>query len=82
MQKNAQKRNPVSIAVTAAAHNRVMNRDEDADELNIYLPVQEMGCRYCSGSDTHTAAGPGWAKRNAERIIKLPALTEEDTFIL
>ena len=66
----------------AKADLRVMNRVDDADELRVYQIAREMGCRFYFGSDAHTVPGLGWAKRNAERIIELLELTEEDKFVL
>lgn len=66
----------------AKADLREMTWEEDADELNVYRIAKEMGCKFYFGSDAHTVAGLGWAKRNAERIIDLLALDEDDKFIL
>ncbi len=66
----------------AKADLRVMNQDEDRDELRIYLLAREEGCRFYFGSDAHTVPGLGWAKRNAEKIIELLDLKEEDKFLI
>ena len=66
----------------AKADLRVMTREEDAEELRVYEIAKEMGCKFYFGSDAHTVAGLGWAKRNAERIIELLDLKEEDKFVL
>ena len=66
----------------AKADLRVMTWDEDADELRVYMIAKEMGCKFYFGSDAHTVPGLGWAKRNAERIIDLLSLEEDDKFIL
>ena len=66
----------------AKADLRVMTWEEDADELRVYMLAKEMGCKFYFGSDAHTVAGLGWAKRNAERIIDLLSLDENDKFIL
>ena len=66
----------------AKADLRVMTWEEDADELRVYMLAKEMGCKFYFGSDAHTVAGLGWAKRNAERIIDLLSLDEDDKFIL
>lgn len=66
----------------AKADLREMTWEEDADELNVYRIAKEMGCKFYFGSDAHTVAGLGWAKRNAEKIIDLLALDEDDKFIL
>jgi histidinol phosphatase-like PHP family hydrolase len=59
-----------------------MTWEEDADELRVYMIAKEMGCKFYFGSDAHTVPGLGWAKRNAERIIDLLSLEEDDKFIL
>ena len=64
----------------AKADLRVMNWQEDRDELRIYLLAREVGCKFYFGSDAHTVSGLGWAKRNAEKIIELLDLKEEDKF--
>ena len=66
----------------AKAENRVMNWAEDRDELRIYILAREEGCKFYFGSDAHTVPGLGWAKRNAEKIIELLDMKEEDKFIL
>ena len=66
----------------AKAENRVMNWAEDRDELRVYLLAREEGCKFYFGSDAHTVPGLGWAKRNAEKIIELLDLKEEDKFVL
>ena len=66
----------------AKADLRVMNWEKDREELRIYTLAREEGCRFYFGSDAHTVAGLGWAKRNAERIIDLLDLKEEDKFIV
>ena len=66
----------------AKADLRVMNWEQDREELRIYTLAREEGCRFYFGSDAHTVAGLGWAKRNAERIIDLLDLKEEDKFVV
>ena len=66
----------------AKADLRVMNWAEDRDELRVYLLAREEGCKFYFGSDAHTVPGLGWAKRNAEKIIELLDLKEEDKFVL
>ncbi|MBQ7299759.1 MAG: hypothetical protein IJW77_07960 [Clostridia bacterium] len=66
----------------AKADLREMTWEEDADELNVYRIAKEMGCKFYFGSDAHTVAGLGWAKRNAEKIIDLLDLDEQDKFTL
>ena len=66
----------------AKADLRVMTWEEDAEELRVYMIAKEMGCKFYFGSDAHTVPGLGWAKRNAERIIDLLSLEEDDKFIL
>ena len=66
----------------AKADLREMTWDEDAEELRVYMIAKEMGCKFYFGSDAHTVPGLGWAKRNAERIIDLLSLEEDDKFIL
>lgn len=66
----------------AKADLRVMTREEDRDELRVYLLAREEGCKFYFGSDAHTVPGLGWAKRNAERIIELLDLKEEDKFCI
>ena len=66
----------------AKADLRVMNWEEDRDELRVYVLAREEGCKFYFGSDAHTGPGLGWAKRNAEKIVELLELREEDKFIL
>jgi len=66
----------------AKADNRVYSWEEDADELRVYMLAKEMGCKFYFGSDAHTVKGLGWAKRNAEKIIELLDLHEDNKFIL
>ena len=66
----------------AKAELRVMNWQEDRDELRVYILAREEGCKFYFGSDAHTVPGLGWAKRNAEKIIELLDLKEADKFIL
>ena len=66
----------------AKADLRVMTREEDRDELRVYFLAREAGCRFYFGSDAHTVPGLGWAKRNAERIIELLELKEEEKFVI
>ncbi len=66
----------------AKADLRVMTREEDRDELRVYLLAREEGCKFYFGSDAHTVPGLGWAKRNAEKIIELLDLQEADKFMI
>ena len=66
----------------AKADLRVMSWEEDRDELRVYLLAREEGCKFYFGSDAHTVPGLGWAKRNAEKIIELLDLKEEDKFTI
>ena len=66
----------------AKADLRVMDREEDRDELRVYLLAREEGCKFYFGSDAHTVRGLGWAKRNAQKIIELLDLKEEDKFVI
>ena len=66
----------------AKADLRVMTWEEDREELRVYLLAREEGCQFYFGSDAHTVPGLGWAKRNAERIIELLDLKEEDKFMI
>ena len=66
----------------AKADLRIMNREEDREELRVYLLAREEGCKFYFGSDAHTVPELGWAKRNAEKIIELLDLKEEDKFII
>lgn len=61
---------------------RIMSREEDADELRVYAIAKEMGCKFYFGSDAHTVAALNSAKRNAQRIIELLDLTEDDKFVI
>ena len=66
----------------AKADLRVMSWAEDRDELRVYLLARGEGCKFYFGSDAHTVPGLGWAKRNAEKIIELLDLKEEDKFVI
>ena len=59
-----------------------MSDEEREISLKPYFIAKEEGCKFYFGSDAHTVPGLGWAKRNAERIIELLELTEEDKFVL
>ncbi len=64
----------------AKADFRIMNWEEDRDELRVYLLAREAGCKFYFGSDAHNVRGLGWAKRNAEKVVELLALNEEDKY--
>ncbi len=64
----------------AKGDKRVMNWEEDRDELRIYLLAREEGCKFYFGSDAHTGRDLNGAKRNAERIIELLDLRAEDMY--
>lgn len=66
----------------ARGEMREMTWEKDADELRVYMLAREMGCKFYLGSDAHTVLELGWVKRNAEKIIDLLSLQEDDKFIL
>lgn len=50
------------------------------DELRPYKLARDCGCKFYFGSDAHSPAGLDGEKQNAEIIIDLLGLTEDDKF--
>ncbi len=57
-----------------------MDREKDRDELRIYEIAREEGCKFYYGSDAHTGKTLKRSKQNAEKIVDLLDLKEEDKF--
>ena len=60
----------------------VISWETHVDELRPYKLAQECGCKFYIGSDAHRTPSLDTQKENAELIIDLLGLTEDDKFAL
>ena len=72
----------VGVGIELNFNSQFPEFSDPEKELRIYRHAKAMGCKFYFGSDTHHPAGLDAEKANAERIIDLLGLEEEDKFTL
>ncbi len=72
----------IELNFTAVRNGVKMTWENDADELRPYQLARDCGCKFYIGSDAHRTPGLDAQKDNAEAIIDLLGLTEDDKFAL
>ena len=70
----------IGVELNMQAHE--MTWENDRDELRIYLLAREEGCKFYYGSDAHGVGVLERSKQNAEKIVDLLDLQEEDKFFI
>ena len=71
----------IELNFTAVNRDGVkMTWENDVDELRPYQLAKDCGCKFYIGSDAHKTPGLDAQKANAEAIIDLLGLTEDDKF--
>ena len=72
----------VGVGIELNFNSQFPEFSDPESELRIFRHAKAMGCKFYFGSDAHHPAGLDAEKANAERIIDLLGLEEEDKFTL